>query len=184
MTSPQKNPDPPTKNCFSSANYKICWVFCAFDQVCSACRTRENLAQSHVLSGCFCTNCLNQLRCETLWVPGGFPTAISMGTGRSTFKARKSHCVDRALQHLLFASLVVQMEKQIWLWVWGFLWVMSQWGHIFAPVAEFTCPWAPTNGSHFWLIFFLEFRLSSKFLKPLNGLVAYLETKLWLQNQK
>jgi len=50
-------------------------------------------------------------------------------------------------------------------------------------VAEFTWTWAPT----LWAIFlahFLESRLSSESLEPFIGLLAYLETKLWLKNQQ
>jgi len=50
----------------------------------------------------------------------------------------------------------------------GFLWVMSQWGDVFAFLAKFTWPWAPTQLVIFWLKLFLETRLSSESLKSLG----------------
>jgi len=35
MTSLTKNPQLPTKNFFSSADYKTCWIFQGFEQLCS-----------------------------------------------------------------------------------------------------------------------------------------------------
>ena len=48
-----ENLQPPTKQFFSSANYKTCRVFWAFDQVGSAYRTREIPAKSHMCFGVF-----------------------------------------------------------------------------------------------------------------------------------
>jgi len=59
LTSLTKNQHSPTKKFFSSANYKICRVFWAFDQVGSAYQTREIPVQSHVRSSCFYTNLIN-----------------------------------------------------------------------------------------------------------------------------
>ena len=55
----QKNPDPPTKKYFSSANYKTCCVFWHFDQVRNANRSGDIPAQSHTRSSCFFGNRLN-----------------------------------------------------------------------------------------------------------------------------
>ena len=48
-----ENLQPPTKQFFSSANYKTCRVFWAFDQVGSAYRTREIPAKSHMCFSVF-----------------------------------------------------------------------------------------------------------------------------------
>jgi len=53
MTSLIKNPHPPTKKIFSSANDKIFCVFWAFDRVGSTYWTREIPAQSLMWSGVF-----------------------------------------------------------------------------------------------------------------------------------
>jgi len=58
MTSLTKNPEPLTKNFFSSANYKTCRVFSVFEQISATFDARVMLVQSKVRSACFCTNCL------------------------------------------------------------------------------------------------------------------------------
>ena len=70
--------------------------------------------------------------------------------------------------------------KKFWS-VSDFLWVTSQWKHIFAFLAKFTWSWAPTQG-YFWTHVFLETRLKSPSLQPLIGFLAYLEPKLWFKN--
>jgi len=48
------------------ANYNTCWVFWAFNQVCSAYRTGKIPVQGHVRFSCFFANRLNKLRRETV----------------------------------------------------------------------------------------------------------------------
>jgi len=54
-----KNPKLKTEKEFFIANYKICWVFWAFEQLSSAFGTGVMPAQSHVPTGCFHANHLN-----------------------------------------------------------------------------------------------------------------------------
>jgi len=56
MTSLTKKPSHLNQIIFSSANYKTCRVFLAFDWVCSAYWIGEIPAQSHVRSSCFFAN--------------------------------------------------------------------------------------------------------------------------------
>jgi len=55
----QKTRIPLPKKFFSSANYKTCRIFKAFNRVRSTYQTGEIPVQSHVQSSCFCANCLN-----------------------------------------------------------------------------------------------------------------------------
>ena len=48
-----KNLQAPTKKICFIANYKTCWVFWGFDQVCSTCQVREIPMQSHMRSAVF-----------------------------------------------------------------------------------------------------------------------------------
>ena len=65
MTSLTKNPHTPSKKFFSSADWKTCRVFWDFYRVCTAYRTGEIPAQSHVrLGGVFFPKIP-----ETTWVP-------------------------------------------------------------------------------------------------------------------
>jgi len=53
-----------------------------------------------------------------------------------------------------------------------------------AVLAEVTYPWAPTQKATFLAEVFVESRLSCESSEPLTGLLAYLESKSWLKNQK
>jgi len=101
----------------------------------------------------------------TIWVPGGFPTAISTGTGRFTFKACKNHCFDRALQHYyspadfareLFkpstdsASLVVQIEKKFFVLHVGFSLGDVILGTCFCPCGQIYLALGTNSTSHCW----------------------------------
>jgi len=60
---------------------------------------------------------------------------------------------------------------------------MSQWVHVFAVLALFTCLWAPTQRDIFWdPVFFSETKSKPASLEPLNGFLAYLDPKSWLKN--
>jgi len=56
-------------------------------------------------------------------------------------------------------------------------------GDVFAFLAKFTWPWAPTQSVIFLIQAFLETGLSSESLESLIDFLAYLEPKLWLKNQ-
>jgi len=53
MTSLTKNPQPPSKTFFSSADWKTCRVFWRFDQVRNLYKSGDIPAQSHVHLGVF-----------------------------------------------------------------------------------------------------------------------------------
>jgi len=75
------------------------------------------------------------------------------------------------------ASLLVQMEKMIRFgWHHNGDMFSSFWPRLPSPRYQ--------PRAIFWLKHFLESRLSSKSLEPLIGLLAYLELKLWVKNQK
>jgi len=51
-----------------------------------------------------------------------------------------------------FSKSSIFEEKQIFLiWVWGFLLVMSQRGHVFEFLTHFNWPWAPIQSANFWI---------------------------------
>jgi len=69
------------------------------------------------------------------------------------------------------ASLPVETEKKFFsLWIWGFLDVTSQWGHVCKFLATFSWPWAPTHWPIFWLKVLLKTRSKSASLEPLIDL--------------
>ena len=77
------------------------------------------------------------------------------------------------------ASLTVSIKKNYFIWVWGFLLVTSQRGHVF----EFlTGPGRQSNEPFFWLKLCLETRWSVASTKPLIDFLACLEPKLWAKN--
>jgi len=104
-----------------------------------------------------------------LWVPGGFPVEIPMGTRCFTFKDHKSHYFDRAWQHYyspvdwpgeLFkpsdsASLLVQIDFfSFWVWVF-FGWCHN--GDMFSPLwPSLLGGGHQPNGLFFWLKFFFR----------------------------
>jgi len=76
------------------------------------------------------------------------------------------------------ASLQLHIKKMFSFWVWGFLGVTSQWGHVFAFWVSLPGLGAkPFLGSSFF-----ETRLWSASSEPLIDLLAYLEPNLWLKN--
>ena len=83
-------------------------------------------------------------------------------------ESRAGHCFDQALQRhnssanwvkelfkpsMELVSLLVQIEK-ISFQIWSSLWVMSQWGHLFALLAKYTWFWALTQESSLGSRFF------------------------------
>ena len=77
------------------------------------------------------------------------------------------------------ASLLVSMKKNYLIWVWAFVLVTPQRGHVFEFLNNFGGPSAPIQWAIFWLKLFVETRRSAASIEPLIDLLACLEPKSW-----